>query len=118
MNIINRPDYTDKVLRLFGKGLIIALTGQRRVGKSFIMKQVINLLSHDDNNNIIYVDKEDEQFSTISTHTELTQYVDRHLRADKTNYLFIDEVQNITCIVVANLIPFAGSACECFENLR
>jgi predicted AAA+ superfamily ATPase len=71
MNIIIRPDYTDKVLRLFGKGLIIALTGQRRVGKSFIMKQVINLLSHDDNNNIIYVDKEDEQFSTISTHSHI-----------------------------------------------
>ena len=57
MNIINRPDYTDKVLRLFGKGLIIALTGQRRVGKSFIMKQVINLLSTDESNNIIWIKK-------------------------------------------------------------
>ena len=93
MNIINRPDYTDKVLRLFGKGLIIALTGQRRVGKSFIMKQVINQLSANDNNNIIYVDKEDELFHSISTHTELTQYVKEHLLTDKTNYLFIDEVQ-------------------------
>ena len=112
MNIINRPDYTDKVLRLFGKGLIIALTGQRRVGKSFIMKQVINLLSHDDNNNIIYVDKEDEQFSTISTHTELTQYVDRHLRADKTNYLFIDEVQNIKEFELTLRSLHSREACE------
>ena len=95
MTIINRPDYTDKVLRLFGKGLIIALTGQRRVGKSFIMKQVIQLLSHDEHNNIIYVDKEDERFNAISTHTELTQYVEAHLLKDKNNYLFIDEVQNI-----------------------
>lgn len=95
MNIINRPDYTDKVLRLFGKGLIIALTGQRRVGKSFIMKQVINLLSEDDNNNIIYVDKEDEKFSAITTHTELTHYVENYILPDKKNYLFIDEVQDI-----------------------
>lgn len=95
MNIINRPNYTEKVLRLFGKGLIIALTGQRRVGKSYIMKQVISMLSHDDKNNIIFVDKEDEQYNTISTHTELTQYVSSHLIPDKTNYLFIDEVQNI-----------------------
>jgi predicted AAA+ superfamily ATPase len=112
MNIINRPDYTDKVLRLFGKGLIIALTGQRRVGKSFIMKQVINLLSSDDNNNIIYVDKEDEQFSSISTHTELTQYVEAHLLTDKTNYLFIDEVQNIKEFELTLRSLHSREACE------
>ena len=112
MNIINRPDYTDKVLRLFGKGLIIALTGQRRVGKSFIMKQVINQLSVDDNNNIIYVDKEDELFHSISTHTELTQYVKEHLIADKTNYLFIDEVQNIKEFELTLRSLHSQEACE------
>lgn len=55
MEIINRPDYTEKVERLYGKGLIIALTGQRRVGKSFIMKQLINRLMNDEKNNIIYI---------------------------------------------------------------
>lgn len=112
MNIINRPDYTDKVLRLFGKGLIIALTGQRRVGKSFIMKQVINLLSANDNNNIIYVDKEDELFHSISTHTELTQYVKEHLLTDKTNYLFIDEVQNIKEFELTLRSLHSQEACE------
>ena len=112
MNIINRPDYTDKVLRLFGKGLIIALTGQRRVGKSFIMKQVINQLSVDDNNNIIYVDNEDELFHSISTHTELTQYVKEHLIADKTNYLFIDEVQNIKEFELTLRSLHSQEACE------
>ena len=112
MNIINRPDYTDKVLRLFGKGLIIALTGQRRVGKSFIMKQVINLLSTDESNNIIYVDKEDEKFSSIITHTELTQYVEEHLLKDKTNYLFIDEVQNIKEFELTLRSLHSQEACE------
>lgn len=112
MNIINRPDYTDKVLRLFGKGLIIALTGQRRVGKSFIMKQVINQLSVDDNNNIIYVDKEDELFHSIITHTELTQYVEEHLLKDKTNYLFIDEVQNIKEFELTLRSLHSREACE------
>ena len=112
MNIINRPDYTDKVLRLFGKGLIIALTGQRRVGKSFIMKQVINLSSANDNNNIIYVDKEDELFHSISTHTELTQYVKEHLLTDKTNYLFIDEVQNIKEFELTLRSLHSQEACE------
>ena len=112
MNIINRPDYTDKVLRLFGKGLIIALTGQRRVGKSFIMKQVINQLSANDHNNIIYVDKEDELFHSISTHTELTQYVKEHLLTDKTNYLFIDEVQNIKEFELTLRSLHSQEACE------
>ena len=112
MTIINRPDYTDKVLRLFGKGLIIALTGQRRVGKSFIMKQVIQLLSHDEHNNIIYVDKEDERFNAISTHTELTQYVEAHLLKDKNNYLFIDEVQNIKEFELTLRSLHSREACE------
>ena len=112
MNIINRPDYTDKVLRLFGKGLIIALTGQRRVGKSFIMKQVINQLSANDHNNIIYVDKEDELFHSISTHTELTQYVKEHLLTDKTNYLSIDEVQNIKEFELTLRSLHSQEACE------
>lgn len=112
MNIINRPDYTDKVLRLFGKGLIIALTGQRRVGKSFIMRQVINLLSQDDNNNIVYVDKEDEQFGAITTHTELTQYVETLLLPDKKNYLFIDEVQNIKEFELTLRSLHTHEACE------
>lgn len=34
MKIIDRPDYTDKIKKLLGKCFIIALTGQRRVGKS------------------------------------------------------------------------------------
>ena len=96
MNIIDRPDYTEKVERLFGKGLIIALTGQRRVGKSFIMKQVINKLTSVDANNVIYIDKDDERFGFIRSNIELTEYVDGRLIVGKNNYLFIDEVQNIS----------------------
>lgn len=95
MKIINRPDYTEKVERLFGKGLIIALTGQRRVGKSFIMKQIINNLMPNVENNVIYIDKDDERFGFIKSHVELTDYVENHLVVGKNNYLFVDEVQNI-----------------------
>ena len=37
---IPRPKYLDKVLRYEGKGVIKVLTGQRRVGKSFILNSV------------------------------------------------------------------------------
>lgn len=95
MEIINRPDYTEKVESLFGKGLIIALTGQRRVGKSCVMRQIINRLTPFEENNVIYIDKDDERFGFVKTHVELTDYVDNQLVAGKKNYLFIDEVQNI-----------------------
>lgn len=96
MEIINRPDYTEKIMRLFGKGLIVALTGQRRVGKSFIMKQIISHLDGIESNNIIYIDKDDERFAFIRSHSELTDYVDEHLVPEKSNYLFVDEIQNIS----------------------
>ena len=87
MEIINRPDYTEKVERLFGKGLIIALTGQRRVGKSFIMKQIINNLMPIEENNVIYIDKDDERFGFIKSHVELTDYIENHLVGGKNNFL-------------------------------
>lgn len=112
MEIINRPDYTEKVERLYGKGLIIALTGQRRVGKSFIMKQLINRLMHDEENNIIYIDKDDERFGFIKTHLELTDYVENHLVAAKTNFLFVDEVQNISEFELTLRSFHTREACE------
>ena len=112
MEIINRPDYTEKVERLYGKGLIIALTGQRRVGKSFIMKQLINRLMHDKENNIIYIDKDDERFGFIKSHVELTDYVENHLVAAKTNFLFVDEVQNISEFELTLRSLHTREACE------
>lgn len=110
MQIINRPFYTDKILRLFGKGLIIALTGQRRVGKSYIMKQIISMLSPD--NNVIYIDKEDEIFNNISTHVELTDFVEQNLSLSKRNYLFIDEIQNIKEFELSLRCFHANDKCE------
>ena len=95
MENIDRPDFINRIENLIGKGLIIALVGQRRVGKSFIMKQFINRISADNQNNIIYIDKDDERFSFIRDHDELTKYVAERLVSDKKNYLFVDEVQNI-----------------------
>lgn len=112
MEIINRPDYTGKVMRLFGKGLIIALTGQRRVGKSFIIKQIINLLDAEKSNNIIYVDKDDERFNFIRSHVELTEYVEGKLISGENNYLFVDEVQNISEFELALRSLHTREACE------
>lgn len=94
MNLIDRQRYTSQIEQMYNKGLIIALTGQRRVGKSCVMQQLVSRLGS--NNNIIYINKDQEQFSKIENHDDLTDYVTSRLVNDRQNFLFIDEVQNIT----------------------
>lgn len=95
MNIINRPDYTERIERMFNKGVIIALTGQRRVGKSCIMKQVMAHVKEKTENNVIYINKENKGFEHIRDSHDFQEYVDSCLLDDKENYLFVDEIQDI-----------------------
>lgn len=95
MNIINRSDYTERIERMFNKGVIIALTGQRRVGKSCIMKQVMAHVKEKTENNVIYINKENKDFEHIRNSHDFHEYVDSCLLDDKENYLFVDEIQDI-----------------------
>ena len=47
------------------------------------------------NANIIFINKEYEEFSAIRTSEDLSAYIIPRLHLDVTNYLFIDEVQDI-----------------------
>ena len=85
MKLINRPQYTDKIRPSIGKGLIIVLTGQRRVGKSCILQQLIQETGSKQQNNIIYINKEKAEFDFIKSHKELTLYVNEHLNHTKEN---------------------------------
>ena len=94
--IFKRPQYIDKIKPFIGKDIIKILTGQRRIGKSYILKLLIDeIRANYVDANIIYIDKELEDFSFISDHTQLNEYVLEQLSPDKRNFLFIDEVQEI-----------------------
>ncbi|MGB4413897.1 MAG: AAA family ATPase [Paludibacter sp.] len=59
-DIIIRKKYHDQLLPFQGKPLIKVLTGQRRVGKSYILKQTIQQIEQEDHSaNILYINKED-----------------------------------------------------------
>ena len=47
MKIIARQQYIEHIQRFIGKGMIIALTGQRRVGKSYIIRQLVKEIEAD-----------------------------------------------------------------------
>ena len=95
MEAINRRSYMDKIERYLGKETIIVLVGQRRVGKSYIMKMVREKKMKDSGNNVIYIDKEKREFDNIQTYQDLNKYLDDHFAADKHNFILIDEVQDI-----------------------
>ena len=95
MEILVRQHYLDKIEKYLGKDTIIVLTGQRRVGKSYTLRMIRDLKSKDENNNVIYVDKEKKAFGHIKTYQDLNAYIDAHYQAGKMNYILIDEVQEI-----------------------
>lgn len=93
--IIIREDYLKKLERYIGKDRIVVLTGQRRVGKSFMLKQLMEVYAGDDKNNFIYIDKENKDFDSIRTYRELNDYISIHFVKGKRNFILIDEVQEI-----------------------
>lgn len=93
--MIQRTFYTNKISPFIGKELIKVLTGQRRVGKSYILRMIAQMIKLDmPNANIIFIDKEEYAFEYIKTHQDLYEYIEAN-KADNNNYLFIDEVQEI-----------------------
>lgn len=96
MATIIRQAYINKIEKYLGKETIIVLVGQRRVGKSYMMKTVRDQKASNPDNNIIYIDKEKREFDSIRNYQDLNQYIDEHFVASKHNYILIDEIQDIT----------------------
>lgn len=95
MGTIRRQTYIDKIEKYLGKETIIVLVGQRRVGKSCILKMIRDDKMADSCNNVIYIDKEKWQYDAIQTYQNLNEYIEKHWDKDKHNYILIDEVQDI-----------------------
>ncbi len=96
-----RKDYTDKIFDYTGSKLIKVLVGQRRTGKSYILRQIAHKLIKGGVNpqNIFYINKEFTDFDFISDYKDLEMLLKLYrerLKPEGKVWLFIDEVQNIT----------------------
>jgi len=95
-DIIERPYYIEKVRPHIGKPIIKILTGQRRIGKSYILMQLMDIIRDTDASaQIIYISKELKEFSKIQTDSDLYQHIASQLKENGKNYVFIDEIQEI-----------------------
>lgn len=95
MEIISRPEYLQEIQKYSGKETIVVLTGQRRVGKSYVLRDFRDRLLQDPSCNVIFIDKEKSLWDDIQTYKDLNSYIEKHYVSGKRNFILIDEVQEI-----------------------
>lgn len=126
-NVLHRRDtYIERIKPFMSTPVVKVMTGHRRVGKSFILFQLIELIKGEEKDaNIIYINKEDIDFIDIVSYRELYDYISKLLVTDRKNYIFIDEIQEIADFRVAirslilddnNDIYVTGSNSEMFSG--
>ena len=96
--MVRRQYYLDKIKPLLGKGIVKAITGLRRVGKSVFVRQLIELLGENgvQQSNIIYIDKESLEFDFIRDYKDLNNYVEeKSQNITGKIHVFVDEIQDI-----------------------
>ena len=95
MNAILRQSYLDKIEHHLGKDTIIILTGQRRIGKSYILRLFRDKVCKEAGANVIFIDKEKHEFDDIKTYCDLNAYIDERRNKAMKNYILVDEIQDI-----------------------
>lgn len=96
-----RPIYLNKIEHFLGNSLIKVILGQRRCGKSRLMRMVIHHLITQRNvpaKNILYINKELHAFNFIENDDDLVETFKIYQRMQKPKgkiYFFLDEVQEI-----------------------
>ena len=96
-----RLRYNKSVIDSIGNKLIKVIIGQRRAGKSYLVRQLIHHLIFEKEikkENIFYLNKEMYEFDDIRTANDLAQLINAYESEYKPSgkvYIFIDEVQNI-----------------------
>lgn len=94
--LINREVYIRRIQPFMRKNIAKVLIGQRRVGKSFLLFQLMDAIQREEPEaNIIYLNFEDFAFNQIRTAEDMYTYISTRLLEGKYNYIFIDEIQEI-----------------------
>lgn len=97
---ILRKEYLNRISEYLGNRLVKVLVGQRRAGKSYLLRQIISKLINSgvDPHNILYINKEFTEFDFLVSYTDLDNLLKEYRLALKPvgkTYLFIDEIQDI-----------------------
>lgn len=95
--MINRDYYLNQLIRKKENGLVKVITGIRRCGKSYLLFNIYQdylLNSGVKQNHIITISLDDINNQKYWNPNELDKYIRKRIIKDnKTNYIFIDEIQ-------------------------
>lgn len=124
--LYQREAYIERIKTFMRTNAVKVMIGHRRVGKSYILYQLVNIIQNEEPDaNIIYINKEDLDFEFITNYRELYEYVKQRLTPDRRNYIFVDEIQEIADFRLAirslalddnNDIYITGSNSEMFSS--
>ena len=90
VNYIKRPYYSTQIIPFIDKQIIKVLTGQRRVGKSFVLYQLIDEIKKKNKKaNIIYINRELEEFLFIQDNKDLNNYLKDKLIDGRNSRLYL-----------------------------
>lgn len=96
MDTIPRPLYLNHIIPLLNRGTMLVLVGQRRVGKSCMLRLLREWIEeHRPSARVVYINKELHAFRALATAADLHDYACAHLPEGGENYLLVDEVQDI-----------------------
>lgn len=122
----SRDTYIERMKPFMRTPIVKVMIGHRRVGKSYILFQLIELIKSEEKDaNIIYINKEDIEFIDMTSYMELHDYISKRLVSNRKNYIFVDEIQEIEEFKIAirslalddnNDIYITGSNSEMFSS--
>jgi predicted AAA+ superfamily ATPase len=114
LGFVHRESYSRQIRPYIGQRIIKVLTGQRRAGKSYILYQLMGEICRMDKNaNIVYINTELAEFRNLENHQDLYDMVVSRFKSE-SNYVFIDEIQEIKGFEKAVQSLFAESRCDIF----
>ncbi|MDD5770344.1 MAG: ATP-binding protein [Candidatus Gracilibacteria bacterium] len=92
--IFSRPYYLKKMNEMVNNKNILIISGQRRVGKSYI---IIDYLKSNniDLKEVFYLNKELDSLNQIKTNIELEKLFNEYDKENEVKYIIIDEIQDI-----------------------
>ena len=97
--LFKREKYLEKIRPFYyADDVIKVITGVRRCGKSSLMEMIADEIRQGgvDDDNIIYLDLDKRENRKIKTPDQLEELIESKKKNPGLQYLFIDEVQNVT----------------------
>lgn len=100
-NGIERKLYLDRIMPFTGNRVIKVMTGQRRAGKSWLMRQIVTELldrGMAKPHQILYINKEYYRYKFLQTPDDLMDLYEtycREMNPKDKSFVFLDEIHNI-----------------------